>query len=109
MLGKKLHVKKGDTVVVISGKDKNKTGKILQLVPKKDGVLVAGLNVVKRHTRAKGNEAGGIIEKEAPVHISNVMVYCGKCKKAVRTRITVHEDGTKERLCVKCDESFDNK
>ena len=108
MLGKKLHVKKGDTVMVITGKDKDKTGKILGLVPKKDGVLVEGLNVVKRHTRAKGNEAGGIVEKEAPLHISNVMVYCGKCKKAVRTRINVHEDGTKERLCTKCGESFDN-
>ena len=108
MLGKKLHVKKGDTVVVTTGKDRNKTGKILQLVPKKDGVLVEGLNVVKRHTRAKGNEPGGIVEKEAPVHISNVMVYCGKCKKAVRTRIMVHEDRSKERLCNKCGESFDN-
>ena len=108
MLGKKLHVKKGDTVVVTTGKDRNKTGKILQLVPKKDGVLVEGLNVVKRHTRAKGNEPGGIVEKEAPVHISNVMVYCGKCKKAVRTRIMVHEDLSKERLCNKCGESFDN-
>ena len=108
MLGKKLHVKKGDTVVVTTGKDRNKTGKILQLVPKKDGVLVEGLNVVKRHTRAKGNEPGGIVEKEAPVHISNVMVFCGKCKKAVRTRIMVHEDRSKERLCSKCGESFDN-
>ena len=108
MLGKKLHVKKGDTVMITAGKDRNKTGKILQLVPKKDGVLVEGLNIVKRHTRAKGNEAGGIVEKEASVHISNVMVYCGKCNKAVRTRIMVHEDGTKERLCVKCGESFDN-
>lgn len=108
MLGKKLHVKKGDTVMVITGKDKSKTGKILQLVPKKDGVLVEGLNVVKRHTRAKGNEPGGIVEKEATVHISNIMVYCGSCKKAVRTRINVHEDGSKERLCNKCGESFDN-
>ncbi len=109
MLGKKLHVKKGDTVMVTTGKDKDKTGTVLQILPKKDGVLVQGLNVVKRHTRARGNEAGGIVEKEAPVHISNVMVYCGKCKKAVRTRMNVHEDGSKERLCIKCGESFDNK
>ena len=108
MLGKKLHVKKGDTVMVITGKDKNKTGKIMQLVPKKDGVLVEGLNLVKRHTRAKGNEAGGIVEKEAALHISNVMVYCAVCKKAVRTSIKLHEDGTKERVCTKCGESFDN-
>lgn len=107
MLGKKLHVKKGDKVMIMTGKDKNKTGKILQVVPVKDGVIVEGLNVVKRHTRAKGNEPGGIVEKEVPVHISNVLIFCGKCNKAVRTRIKAHEDGTKERVCVACSESFD--
>ena len=107
MLGKKLHVKKGDTVMVITGKDKNKTGKILQTLPKKDGVLVEGLNTIKRHMRARGNEAGGIIEKEAPLHISNVMIYCNKCRKPVRTRINSLDDGKKARVCVKCGESFD--
>ena len=107
MLGKNLHVKKGDTVMVVTGKDKNKTGKITQILSKKDGVVVEGLNIVKRHTRARGNEAGGIVEKEAPLHISNVMVYCGKCKKPVRTRTSVLEDGKKTRVCVKCGESFD--
>ena len=107
MLGKNLHVKKGDTVMVVAGKDKNKSGKILNILPKKDGVLVEGLNVVKRHTRARGNEPGGILEKEAPIHISNVMLYCGKCRKPVRTRINVLEDGKKARVCVKCGEAFD--
>ena len=107
MLGKNLHVKKGDTVMVTAGTDKNKSGKILQILPKKDGVLVEGLNVVKRHTRAKGNEPGGILEKEAPVHISNVMLYCGKCRKPVRTKTNVLEDGKKARVCVKCGEAFD--
>ncbi len=107
MAGKNLHVKKGDTVMVVTGKDKSKTGKILQILPKKDGVLVEGLNMVKRHTRARGNEAGGILEKEAPIHNSNVMMYCGKCKKPVRTRISVLEDGKKVRICVKCGEAFD--
>jgi len=107
MLGKKLHVKKGDTVVVTTGKDKSKSGKVLRMVPKKDGVIVEGLNVVKRHTRARGNEAGGIVEKEAPIHISNVMLHCDTCKKAVRTRINVLDDGKKARVCVKCGESFD--
>ena len=107
MLGKNLHVKKGDTVMVVTGKDKDKTGKIIQILSKKDGVIVEGLNIVKRHTRARGNESGGIVEKEAPVHISNVMVYCEKCKKPVRTRATVLEDGKKARVCVKCGESFD--
>ncbi|GFO61985.1 50S ribosomal protein L24 [Geomonas silvestris] len=107
MLGKKLHVKKNDTVMVITGKDKTKTGKVLSLVPKKDGVLIEGINIVKRHTKARGSEQGGILEKEAPVHISNVALYCAKCNKPVRTRITVLEDGKKARCCVKCGESFD--
>jgi large subunit ribosomal protein L24 len=107
MLGKNLHVKKGDMVMVVTGKDKSKTGKVLQIVPKKEGVLVEGLNIVKRHTRARGNESGGIVEKEAPVHISNVMVYCGKCRKPIRTRIKVLEDCKKARVCVKCGDSFD--
>lgn len=107
MLGKKLHVKKNDTVMVITGKDKAKTGKVLSLVPKKDGVLIEGVNIVKRHTKARGSEQGGILEKEAPVHISNVALFCAKCNKPVRTRITVLEDGKKARCCVKCGESFD--
>jgi large subunit ribosomal protein L24 len=107
MLGKKLHVKKGDTVMVIAGKDKSKTGKIQKIVPKKNGVLVEGLNIVKRHSRARGNEPGGIVEKEATINISNVMVYCVRCKKAVRTKVNLLDDGKKARICVKCGESFD--
>jgi large subunit ribosomal protein L24 len=107
MAGKNLHVKKGDTVMVVTGKDKTKTGKVLQILSKKEGVLVEGLNIVKRHTRARGNESGGIMEKEAPIHISNVMMYCGKCSKPVRTRINLLDDGKKARICVKCGEAFD--
>ena len=107
MLGKKLHVKKNDTVVVVTGKDKTKTGKVLQILPKKDGVLVEGINIIKRHTRPRGNESGAIVEKEAAIHISNVMIYCGKCNKPVRTRINTLEDGKKVRICVKCGEAFD--
>ena len=107
MLSKKLHVKKGDMVMVIAGKEKSKTGKVLQILPKADGVLVEGLNIVKRHSRARGNEPGGIKEKESPIHISNIMVYCGKCKKAVRTRTSVLDDGKKARICIKCGEAFD--
>ena len=104
---KNLRVKKGDTVMVVTGKDRNKTGKILQVLVKREGVVVEGLNIVKRHTRSRGNEAGGILEKEAPIHFSNVMIYCGKCTKPVRTQIKVLEDGKKARICVKCGESFD--
>ena len=107
MLGTKLHVKKGDTVIIVTGKDRSKTGKIIGILPKKDSVLVEGLNVVKKHTRARGSEPGGIVEKEAGIHISNVLPYCGKCGKGVRTRVKVLEDGNKVRVCVKCAEAFD--
>ncbi len=107
MLDKKFHVKKGDTVSVIAGKDKSKTGKVIRILPKKDGVLVEGLNIVKRHTRARGNEPGGIVEKESPLHVSNVMLYCEKCKKPVRSKMNILEDGKKVRVCIKCGDSFD--
>jgi large subunit ribosomal protein L24 len=98
----KSHVSKGETVMVIAGKEKNKTGKVLQLLPKKEGVIVEGLNMVKRHVKARGSEPGGIREKEAAIHISNVMPYCAKCSKPVRTRKNVLDSGEKQKLCVKC-------
>ena len=107
MQATKSHVSKGDTVMVIAGKEKSKTGQVLQLLPKKDGVIVAGLNMVKRHVKAKGNEPGGITEKEAPIHISNVMTYCAKCSKPVRTRVKGLENGAKQRICIKCGSSFE--
>ncbi len=102
MQAQKFHVAKGDTVMVITGKEKSKTGTVQKVLPKKNGVIVEGLNMVKRHVRARGNEAGGIVEKEAPLHISNVQLYCPKCAKPVRTKITVLENGDKQRTCVKC-------
>ncbi len=107
MLGKKLRVKKGDTVMVLTGKDCNKTGKVLRVISKKEGVLVEGLNIVKRHTKARGNEPGGIAEKESHVHYSNVMLYCVKCSKPVRSRTKTLENGDKVRICAKCGEAFD--
>jgi len=95
MQGKKMRVKKGDTVMVIAGKDNRKTGKILRVFSKKDSVLVEGLNIIKKHARARGNQPGGIEEKEAPIHISNVMLYCPKCTKPVRVKKTVLENGEK--------------
>ena len=102
MQATKAHVSKGETVMVVAGKEKNKTGKILKLVPKKNGVIVEGLNMVKRHVRARGNEPGGIKEKEAIIHISNVMPYCAKCAKPVRSRRQILENGDKQRVCIKC-------
>jgi len=108
MQTKKYHVAKGDTVMVIAGKEKTKTGKILKVLPKKDTVIVEGLNMVKRHMRARGNEPGGIIDKEAALHVSNVQLYCTKCVKPVRSRIKVLENGDKQRTCVKCGISLEN-
>ncbi len=107
MQGNKLRVKKGDTVMVITGKDSKKTGKILRIFSKKERVVVEGLNIVKKHTRARGNQPGGIEEKEAPLHISNVMLYCQKCGKPVRIKRNLLENGEKVRVCIKCGEAFD--
>lgn len=106
MQAMKSHVNKGDTVMVIAGKEKSKSGKVMQILPKKNGVIVEGLNMVKRHLKAKGNEAGGIKEKEAAIHISNVMPYCSKCSKPVRTSKKFLENGEKQRVCVKCGNSL---
>ena len=103
----KSHVSKGDTVMVIAGKEKTKTGKVLQLLPKKNSVIVEGLNMVKRHVKARGNEPGGIKEKEAAIHISNVMPFCSKCAKPVRIKRTALENGDKQRICAKCGNSLE--
>jgi large subunit ribosomal protein L24 len=107
MLNNKFHVKRGDTVTVITGKDKNKSGKVLKVETGKQAVIVSGLNIVKRHMRARANQPGSLVEKEALIDISNVMLFCDKCQKPVRTKSAVLEDGTKVRVCKKCGESFD--
>jgi len=104
----KLHVKKNDMVKIIAGKDQGKTGKVLRIFPAKGRVVVESINVVKRHTRPNQlNPEGGIVEKEAPLSISNVMLVCGSCNQATRTGIRILEDGSKSRYCKKCNESVD--
>ena len=103
----KFHVKSGDTVAVITGKDKNKSGKVLKVDTGKSSVIVAGLNIVKRHTRARANQPGSLVEKEALIDISNVMLFCDKCQKPVRSQIKILDDGKKNRICKKCGEAFD--
>ncbi len=103
----KLHVKKGDTVLVLSGKDKGKQGKIMEALPQKGKVLVEGINQVKRHTKPGGaNVQGGIITKDAPLPSSKVMLVCPACKKPTRIKKAV-VDGTKVRVCKKCGEQID--
>ena len=104
-----MHVKKDDTVIVLAGKDKGKSGKILKSLPKKQRVIVEGVNIVTKHQKPNyNNPEGGIIKKEAPIHISNVLLYCDTCKKGVRTRMKIIEDMNKKvRICVKCGHEFD--
>ena len=109
MAVKKLHVKKDDLVMVVAGKDKGKSGKVLRVLPEKGRVLVENLNVVKRHTRpSQTNNEGGIIEKESPIAISNVQLLCPGCNQAARTGIKVLDDGSKVRFCKKCNEIVNN-
>lgn len=106
---KKMHVKRGDTVKVIAGKDKGMEGKVIVAIPSKNKVIVEGVAMVKKHQKAKmqGQESG-IIHMEAPIDASNVMRVCPSCKKAARTGIKVLEDGSKVRYCKKCNESFND-
>ena len=104
----KFHVKKDDQVIVIAGKEKGKTGKILRVITKKERVLVEKVNFVKRHTRPSSQtRQGGILEKEAPIHASNVMIICTKCNLPVKVGRKILEDGKKVRYCKKCGELID--
>lgn len=103
-----LRIKRGDTAVVISGKNKGKSGRVLSVLPSKERVIIEGLNIVKKHMKPnKKYTQGGIIEKEAPIHISNVMLICPKCNKPTRIGNTVFDDGKKSRRCKKCNELID--
>ncbi|KGG81013.1 50S ribosomal protein L24 [Caloranaerobacter azorensis H53214] len=103
-----MHVKKGDTVVVISGKDKGKKGKVLTAMPKRNRVIVEGVNMQTKHTKpSQKSPQGGIIHQEGPIHVSNVMLYCEKDKKGVRVGYKVLENGEKVRVCKKCGEVLD--
>lgn len=96
-------VKKGDTVVVIAGKDKGKTAKIRKVSLQKNKIVLERINIVKRHTKpSRKNAQGGVMEVEAPLARSNVMIYCQKCAKGVRVGIKLLGDGTRNRFCRKC-------
>ena len=104
----KLHIKKDDMVKILAGKEQGKTGKVLRVLPTKSRVVVEGLNMIKRHTRPNQlYPEGGILEKEAPMSTSNVMLICGSCNQPTRTGVRLLEDGSKTRYCKKCNESVD--
>lgn len=105
---KKMHIKKGDSVVVITGKDAGKQGKVIDVNAAAGRVFVDKVNLVSRHTKpTPGAPQGGIVKKEAAIDSSNVMLYCSKCGKGVRVNKQFKDDGTKIRVCAKCGASFD--
>ncbi len=100
-------VRKKDQVEVISGKEAGKRGEVIRVVPKKGRVFVAKLNMQKRHSRpTQKNPKAEIISREGPIHLSNVMVVCPKCDKPVRLKAKKLEDGSRARVCVRCDETL---
>ena len=102
-----MHIKKGETVVVLSGDDKGAEGEVLAVSPEEGKVLVKGVNIIHKHVKPrKQGDNGGIIDAEGAIYASNVAIYCPTCKKGVRVR---HEivDGKKVRVCAKCGRKFD--
>ena len=103
-----MQIRKNDSVMVISGKEKGKTGKVLRVLPKEDSVLIERLNLVKRHSRPRGpQQPGGIVEKEASIPVSNLMIMCDKCNAPVRIGHKILTDGEKVRICRRCGEALD--
>lgn len=103
----KIRLKKGDIVKVIAGKEEGKTGKILKVIDGGRHLIVEKLNFIKKHQRPDAKGKGGIVEKEAPLEISNVMFACNKCNAGVRIGYKLLEDGKKIRVCKKCGEIVD--
>lgn len=101
-----MNIKKGDTVVVLSGDDKGSRGSVKLTLPKRSMAIVAGVNMVKKHQKPTGSTRTqvGIIEREAPIHISNLAIYCPKCERGVKVGYEVAADGSKTRVCRSCGE-----
>jgi large subunit ribosomal protein L24 len=105
----KYKIKKNDTVMVVAGRDRGKTGKVMRVLPDRARVIVERLNIVKRHSKPRGAQSpGGIVEKEAAIDISNVMIFCDRCNAPVRVGIKIAGDGEKTRVCRRCGETIGN-
>ena len=103
-----MHVRKGDQVVVIAGKEKGKRGRVLRLLTEKNRVMIERINMVKRHTKpTQRNPRGGILEKEGSVEASNVALWCGKCVAPRRAKVEEKEGQPKRRVCAKCGTIFE--
>jgi large subunit ribosomal protein L24 len=105
----KYKVRKNDTVMVIKGRERGKTGKVLRVIPESGRVLIERLNMVKRHAKQRGPQSpAGIVEKEAPLQIANVMIFCDRCNAPVRVGMKAADDGTSSRICRRCGETLGN-
>jgi large subunit ribosomal protein L24 len=101
-------IKRNDTVVVISGKERGRQGEVRRVFPLENKVVVQGLNMIKRHQRPRSlQQPGGIIEREAPLQISNVMLICKSCNRPTRVGFQKRQDGTKIRVCKRCGQDID--
>ena len=105
-----MHIAKNDIVEVIAGNDRGKRGKVLKVLPRNKRVMIEGVNFIHRHTRPRTQgDQGGIIEKEAPIDASNVMLVCTKCDTGVRIRTKILADKTKTRVCTQCGEMIERR
>jgi large subunit ribosomal protein L24 len=103
-----MHVRKGDQVVVIAGKEKGKRGRVLRLLTEKERVVIERINMVKRHTKpTQRNPRGGILEKEGSINASNIALWCGKCVAPRRGKHEHNEGQPKRRVCIKCSTPFE--
>ena len=107
-MANKLHVKKGDTVQVISGKDKGAKGAVIEAFPSEGRIRVEGVNILTKHKKpSQAMQQGGIVKTEGKIDASTVLLYCDACGKGVRTGVQINEDGSKVRVCRKCGKVLD--
>jgi large subunit ribosomal protein L24 len=103
-------IRRNDLVMIVTGRDRGKTGKVLRVVPRENRVVIERINLVKRHSRPSGPASpGGIVEKEAPVALSNVMIMCDRCNAPVRIGVKIAGDSAKTRVCRRCGEPLGNE
>ncbi len=100
----RLHIRRDDTIKVLAGKDRGKSGKVIRLYPDNQRALVQGVNFVKKSVRRRQDQQGGIVQQESPLHLSNLVLVCPNCKKPSKTGIRILKDGSRTRFCKSCHE-----
>ncbi|MBT9130014.1 MAG: 50S ribosomal protein L24 [candidate division WS2 bacterium] len=104
-----MRIKKDDLVIVLSGSDKGKKGKVLRVIPDEGKVVVQNVSVAKRHTRPSKTKKGGIVSQESPIFAEKVMIYCPDCKEAVKMKTKILDNNERIRVCARCGEELDKK